>query len=61
MLFDLQMIPSLSLESYVIDLVTLNEETFVVEVNPFAEFAGTCLFSWYKDRQVIQTEDDYFD
>merc|ERR1712228_490250 len=48
-----------SLERYVVDLVTLNDESFVVEVNPFAEFAGTCLFSWSKDRELLTAESGF--
>ena len=39
------------LSSFVVDIV-LDEEgqVWVVEVNPFGELAGSCLFGWSKDR-----------
>jgi hypothetical protein len=61
----MQMIP---LQSYVVDFVlapqfeTLDRNAmsnvdtlklFVVELNPLAEFAGTGLFSWEKDKAVL--------
>ena len=39
------------LESFVADIV-VNEagQVWLVEVNPFGELAGSCLFGWSKDR-----------
>ena len=28
-------------------------KVWVVEVNPFGELAGSCLFSWSKDRDIL--------
>ena len=28
-------------------------KVWVVEINPFGELAGACLFSWSKDRDVL--------
>ena len=43
-----------TLESFIVDLV-LDEagRVWVVEVNPFGEMAGSCLFSWSLDREVL--------
>ena len=42
------------LDSFVIDIVIDNEgKVWVVEVNPFGELAGSCLFSWSKDRDIL--------
>ena len=40
-----------TLTSFIVDIV-LDEDgkVWVVEVNPFGELAGSCLFSWSKDR-----------
>ena len=44
-----------TLDSFVID-IAIDEagKVWVVEVNPFGELAGSCLFSWSKDRGVLQ-------
>lgn len=39
------------LESFIVDIVLDNDgKVWVVEVNPFGELAGACLFGWSKDR-----------
>ena len=36
------------LESFVVDLVLLDDSSVrIVEINPFAEFAGSGLFAWH--------------
>jgi hypothetical protein len=52
------LIPQLegTLESFVVDLVLLeNDQVRVIEVNPFAEYAGSGLFAWEKraDLEVL--------
>jgi len=44
-----------TLTSFIVDIV-LDEDgkVWVVEVNPFGELAGSCLFSWSKDREVLK-------
>ena len=40
-----------TLDSFVIDIVTDEKgKVWVIEVNPFGELAGSCLFHWSKDR-----------
>ena len=40
-----------TLDSFVIDIVTDEKgKVWVIEVNPFGELAGSCLFDWSKDR-----------
>ena len=43
-----------TLRSFIVDIV-LDEDgkVWVVEVNPFGELAGSCLFGWSKDRLVL--------
>eukprot|EP00091_Calanus_sinicus_P020275 TRINITY_DN5446_c0_g1_i3.p1 TRINITY_DN5446_c0_g1~~TRINITY_DN5446_c0_g1_i3.p1 ORF type:complete len:267 (+),score=77.06 TRINITY_DN5446_c0_g1_i3:328-1128(+) len=42
------------LSSFIVDIVLDNQgKAWVVEVNPFGELAGSCLFSWSKDRDVL--------
>merc|ERR1712080_103238 len=47
-----EMKPSLS--SFVVDIVIdLESRVWAVEINPFGELAGSCLFSWSKDRSIL--------
>ncbi|KAG2394266.1 hypothetical protein C9374_004030 [Naegleria lovaniensis] len=44
----------IDIPNFIVDLViTLDGKVKIVEINPLAEFAGTCLFTWEKDRHVI--------
>lgn len=43
--------------------ITIDDfHVFVIEINPFAEFAGTGLFDWIKDKKLLmgqrQKDDD---
>jgi len=45
-------------EHYVIDFVLTGETSdeykmYIIEINPFGEFAGSGLFSWTEDKQVL--------
>lgn len=45
-------------ENYVLDLILIendhsNYQVFICEINPLAEFAGTGLFSWLNDRNIL--------
>eukprot|EP01106_Pelomyxa_sp_JSP_P015412 TRINITY_DN52_c0_g1_i15.p1 TRINITY_DN52_c0_g1~~TRINITY_DN52_c0_g1_i15.p1 ORF type:complete len:321 (-),score=71.82 TRINITY_DN52_c0_g1_i15:195-1157(-) len=66
--YALRVLPNVKLSSYVIDFVLCvpseqgyagradrfdNLGLWVVEVNPLAEFAGTGMFTWEKDRDVL--------
>jgi len=43
-----------SLDSFVVDIVIdVEGRVWAVEVNPFGELAGSCLFSWSKDRSIL--------
>jgi len=45
------------LTSFIVDIVIDNQgKAWVVEVNPFGELAGSCLFGWSKDREVLLGE-----
>eukprot|EP00092_Neocalanus_flemingeri_P092360 GFUD01117232.1.p1 GENE.GFUD01117232.1~~GFUD01117232.1.p1 ORF type:complete len:339 (+),score=100.60 GFUD01117232.1:86-1102(+) len=45
------------LNSFVVDIVLYDAgKVWVVEVNPFGELAGGCLFGWSKDRAVLMGE-----
>jgi len=49
-----------TLESFVADIVLDNEgKVWIVEVNPFGELAGSCLFSWSKDRAILMGEEPF--
>ena len=42
------------LNSFVVDIVLDDDgKVWVVEVNPFGELAGSCLFGWSKDRYAL--------
>jgi len=55
--FHKEMIPLLNLSNYVIDFILIKTENgfdiYVVELNPFAEFAGGGLFSWINDLDIL--------
>mmetsp|Transcript_11715 Transcript_11715/g.18454 ORF Transcript_11715/g.18454 Transcript_11715/m.18454 type:complete len:412 (+) Transcript_11715:29-1264(+) len=42
-----------SIESYVIDFFVDDNEIFVIELNPFHNGAGACLFSWRENRELF--------
>jgi len=49
-----------TLASFIVDIVLDNEgQVWVVEVNPFGELAGSCLFGWSKDREVLMGEEPF--
>ena len=44
------------LKSFIVDIVLDNQgKAWVVEVNPFGELAGSCLFGWSKDRYGVSS------
>eukprot|EP00026_Physarum_polycephalum_P011538 Phypoly_transcript_11772.p1 GENE.Phypoly_transcript_11772~~Phypoly_transcript_11772.p1 ORF type:complete len:347 (+),score=55.63 Phypoly_transcript_11772:89-1129(+) len=56
--FNNELMPKLtSLSNYVIDFILIEKgdsfDTYIVELNPFAEFAGGGLFSWVSDLDVL--------
>jgi hypothetical protein len=40
-------------ENSVLDLIFIGNQIYICEINPLAEFAGTGLFSWLKDRDIL--------
>ncbi len=36
--------------------ITTHQQVYIVELNPFAEFAGTGLFSWVEDWETLMGE-----
>ena len=50
------------LENFVVDIVLDNDgKVWIVEFNPFGELAGSCLFSWIDDRELLLNEDGRFE
>ena len=50
------------LENFVVDIVLDNDgKVWIVEINPFGELAGSCLFSWIDDRELLLNEDGRFE
>lgn len=43
-------------ESYVVDFLVSTDGIKVIEINPFHNGAGACLFSWASDRQQLMGE-----
>lgn len=44
----------IDIPNFIVDLViTIDGKVKIVEINPLAEFAGTCLFTWENDRHII--------
>ena len=60
-----ELIPKLQMSNYVIDLLVAPSRTgpelvtYVVEVNPFAEFAGSGLFTWEEDKALLLGKKDF--
>jgi hypothetical protein len=57
-----ELIKRISLNNYVVDVVLISQnktdpfddlKVFVIEINPFAEFAGAGLFAWTEDRDIL--------
>ncbi|CAF2115293.1 unnamed protein product [Rotaria magnacalcarata] len=51
-------------ENYILDLILIennlnNYQIFICEINPFAEFAGTGLFSWLNDRNILLGREEF--
>ena len=42
------------MESYIIDFIVTSDVVRIVELNPFSETTGACLFDWKKDKKVIE-------
>jgi len=40
-------------EHCVLDLILIENQVYICEINPLAEFAGTGLFSWLTDRDIL--------
>ena len=36
-------------------------KVWIVELNPFGELAGSCLFSWVTDRDLLLNEDGRYE
>eukprot|EP01112_Ceratiomyxa_fruticulosa_P001529 TRINITY_DN1171_c0_g2_i1.p2 TRINITY_DN1171_c0_g2~~TRINITY_DN1171_c0_g2_i1.p2 ORF type:complete len:345 (+),score=71.78 TRINITY_DN1171_c0_g2_i1:218-1252(+) len=58
--FEEKLIPKIALKNFVVDFLLIQEgpgydklRTYVVEINPFAEFAGSGLFSWIDDMDTL--------
>ena len=50
------------LENFVVDIVLDYEgKVWIVELNPFGELAGSCLFSWITDRELLLNEDGRYE
>ena len=50
------------LENCVVDIVLdYDGKVWVVEINPFGELAGSCLFSWITDRVLLLNEDGRYE
>jgi len=52
--------PSINIQNFVLDIVLTQSlkdskqlDVKIVELNPLAEFTGTILFSWEKDRSIL--------
>jgi hypothetical protein len=49
-------------ENFVVDIVLdYDGKVWVVELNPFGELAGSCLFSWITDRDLLLNEDGRYE
>ena len=50
------------IENFVVDIVLdYDGKVWVVELNPFGELAGSCLFSWVTDRELLLNEDGRYE
>jgi len=50
------------IESFVVDIVLdYDGNVWIVELNPFGELAGSCLFSWVTDRDLLLNEDGKYE
>merc|ERR1712165_511938 len=48
------------LDSFVMDIVVDDDgKVWVVEVNPFGEMAGSCLFEWSRDRAILMGREPF--
>jgi hypothetical protein len=45
---------SITLDSYIIDFAVTDDKVCIVELNPFTEQTGSCLFDWKKDKHIIE-------
>ena len=44
----------ISQQNYILDLHVNDEEIKVIELNPFENATGTCLFNWKKDFEILK-------
>ncbi|EKD71742.1 MAG: hypothetical protein ACD_46C00111G0002 [uncultured bacterium] len=45
--------PLINKSQYVLDVALINNELYVIELNPFDKSTGPCLFSWEKDSELL--------
>jgi hypothetical protein len=46
-------------ENCVLDLILIDNQVYICEINPLAEFAGTGLFSWLNDRKILLGQQEF--
>jgi len=59
-----ELVPTVPLDNFIIDIILVSEtpdqgvysnlKVYIVEINPFAEFAGEGLFSWTYESQILK-------
>ncbi|GGI92502.1 ATP-grasp domain-containing protein [Legionella impletisoli] len=45
--------PEIGMKDYILDLAVVDDQIRIVELNPFAESTGGCLFSWRADHDLL--------
>ncbi|WP_191968184.1 cell division cycle protein 123 family protein [Legionella longbeachae] len=43
-------------DNYILDIAYIHDEIKVIELNPYDQTTGPCLFSWHKDEQILRGE-----
>lgn len=45
---------SIGIHDYVVDFALTEERAWVIEINPFLETTDGALFSWQKEREILE-------
>ncbi len=51
--FESQVRERIPYASYVVDFAVLDDRIYVIELNPFGDVSGACLFSWKHDNLLL--------
>ncbi len=55
--FSRKMHPFINQRNYILDLAIVGDDVKVIELNPFDDTTGACMFSWAQDKRILYGND----